>query len=162
MALGKRVKTYKVTIPTESITSVEAFKYHKKRKKSPLVTDIRVYRKIVRAIWNEVITGMVEEKDGVCLKGWGYFYIIMNPKRRIGNMGGKKFLNPHTNGHLYYPVLDSTLMHRHKFSGWHLDSAFTRRVTRPMAAKLMAGWKYFSNRKLAAAMLKQDITDDFE
>lgn len=139
---------YKICPPV-GIVDFKAYYFYRKNTKIARIHQLRCKKKwepIVRSIFKEITKGITEQKAGVFIPRLGYFAIWMVPHKKkvwdFGSKGKKFFYNFHTDSHQYHPGFFPNVEKNSPFSGYSMDSTFSRTVNKELVQNLRAGVKY--------------------
>jgi len=147
---------------TISLLSEESFNFYKRNSRlKAKIKNKDKWSKILNSFFKKVSEGMTNNEDGVLVENFGYFAVILDPKKRINRfiVPGKKRqtkLLLHTENHFYDPVFFRRFNTKRKLSCFSFDYAFAPQVRKRMFHNIMAGLRY----KLKVTMLLQIYCKD--
>ncbi len=128
-------------------------KLKKKVKKELRFNDRSEFLAFGRLFFKTIGKELVEREAGVSIKGLGYFYVYLIPRKMAVTYWGKEnkmvdSIMYHTDGRVYtYCYIPSK-----KFEYWSMDTTFTANNKKELYERLMAGQRYngypFSIKKL--------------
>lgn len=134
----------------------EAYLYSKKKIgfKRDDVNNWPGYCKIVNTIFDTIAYHVVNNKEGVFIKGLGYFGVLLYQptSKGVRSTNGKDIeylINSHTDGAVFclnfVPIADRKPLGIETFI---MDGTFSKGVERAFSKKLMEGFKYKNNAPL--------------
>lgn len=141
--VGKEVRFKNTEIENFPLYHNKHYKYcHKYVSKKHKLKDRRQFIELTRFIMQQIITGIIEEKDGVYLEGIGYFYNFLIPKPRKYRKGN---LYNHVMNREYYTCFVATGKNN-PLSDFHIP--FISPITSEVKRRLRQGQLYTSNLSL--------------
>lgn len=143
------------------LTDKYAFKYYRDNAKLRDFDNIgrmEDHAKLVRAFYKKIAEKMVDNHNGVFIKHFGYFTILMNPIRtttimKRGWLEEKTILNPHTNGRVFHPIF-LPICNNPKFKLFIMDKSFARPLKMRLKESLRKKVKYLNNYGFLNSMYK--------
>ena len=135
-------------IGKESVTDSAAFKHYRENAKyrdMEFTNHISVYKKVISEFYKKIGDALVESEGGVYIKGFGYFTVMMYPKKYIVRVpyNTDGFANFKTSNYLYVPTFFGQSGKNPLLNLWVMDRTFSRRAVKSRIHKaLVAGKKY--------------------
>lgn len=127
------------------------YREHKLISKENRIKGRPNYKKFVNTYFKVIAEEFVEREGGVCIKGFGYWFNWMPPKKIVGSYRkDSEFVDMYsfaTNHHLYFPTFWAT----DRLVWWCMDKTFNRGLKRQLKDKINAGKKY----KMYLSSMKQ-------
>jgi hypothetical protein len=109
------------------------------------------YKKFVNTYFKVIADELLEREGGVCIKGFGYWWNWMPPKKVIGGRytvrGLEEMYSFVTDHHLYLPTFWAT----DRLVWWCMDKTFNVTYKKKLKDKIKAGKTY----KMYLASMKQ-------
>lgn len=143
------------------LTDKHAFRYYRENAKHRNLENTKRmehHSSLLRAFYKKIAEKMVDNPHGVFLKNFGYFTILMNPKKttatlKRGWLEDKIILNPHTNGRVFHPIF-LPIGNNPKFKLFIMDKSFSRKLKMRLKDKLRSKVKYMNHYGLLNSMYK--------
>lgn len=134
------------------LTDKHAFKYYRENSKHRNFDNIgrmEDHAAIVRAFYKKIGDKMITNNNGVFLKNFGYFTILMNPIKttpiiKRGWLENRTILNPHTDRRVFHPVF-LPICNNAKFKYFIMDKSFVRPLKMKLKDSLRRKVKYMNN-----------------
>ncbi len=145
------VKPRRILIANEntSFTNITNIKHYNKYVKSYQIKEEEIVSskertEIIKRIFTQIETSLVENTGGVVIEGFGYFSFYRRPVKKTyrGRLQKKmKAVGGHRYQPIFTPMVDDTGM---KYTS--MDYTFKEDISKAPYEKLLAGHKYFSHR----------------
>lgn len=148
----------KVLYNRRTVTDVPAFKYYREKEKHRDLDIIRRredFSKIVRMFYRKVGDKMIDNPNGVFIRGFGYFVNVMNPIKEVGMFHPTKklLINPHTDGRMFYPLFLPITRNRN-LRLFVMDGRFAKPIRTRLSKELKKKKKYFNHYGILNSMFK--------
>lgn len=133
---------------TISLLSKESFNFYKRNSRlKGKITSKEKWRKIVKDFYQRVSEAMTETEEGVLVENFGYFAVILDPKKRLNRFilpGQKRKSKPllHTENHFYHPVFFRRFNTKRRLSCFSFDYSFFPSLRKRMFHQIMSGMRY--------------------
>lgn len=144
-----------------SLTDRDAFAFYRDNARHRTMENIsrfEDYRKIVYAFYNKIGEKMVQKKGGVFIGGFGYFVVLLDPRRKVSKPtyldDDKFYLNAHTNSMVYYPAF-IPMNNSVDMRGFVMDRAFVRGLRYDLSQELKSGKKYTNHYALLLSTFRK-------
>lgn len=143
------------------LTDKYAFKYYRENQEYRDFKNIgrmEDHAVIVREFYKKIGEKMISNTNGVFLKNFGYFTILMNPIKtttimKRGWLESKTILNPHTDRRVFHPIF-LPICNNTKFKFFIMDKSFVRPLKMRLKETLRRKVKYMNNYGLLNSMYK--------
>ena len=107
-----------------------------------------MYYYILKKIGEEIGNLMLDEEDGVFIKGLGYFVVIKFPFLRKKFFINEQYADASIDRHLYSPTLITEVYERNNFANYITDFLFYKDFRKRLSEKIKQGHKYVLNYDL--------------
>jgi len=127
----------------KEVKNLRDWKYYKEYKKEYNEKDLFEYieyKKLIRALWKEVGELMLEDEEGVFIKGVGYFAIVKAPYliSNASNFHYKDILLREQ----YNPTIVTDIYSRSPLKNFTADYSFNKWFKDKLSKKISSGKKY--------------------
>jgi hypothetical protein len=106
------------------------------------INDRAEFLRFCRLFFKKVSEELMEREAGVCIKGLGYFYVYLIPRKMTGffhtSEGQQEVFNHHTDNHTYALCY----VPNKKFGLWSMDASFSDKMRKQIAKNLSGGLRY--------------------
>lgn len=143
------------------VVDKEAFRHYRENAKHRSMEHtyrIERYKVMVRAFYAKIGEKMVDNPHGVYIRRFGYFTVLMNPRRSFFKLnrvwiGEKVLLNAHTDGRMFHPIF-LPIGNNFKFKLFIMDKYFTRKIKMRLKESLENRVKYYNHYGLLNSIYK--------